>query len=63
MSDKRLPPGVVAVMALFVAAAVINADQFIRGGYDWDKLVIAILFVTLALNAMTIEKYKKRASA
>lgn len=63
MSDKRLPPGVVAVMALFVAAAVINADQFIRGGYDWDKLVIAILFITLAVNVMTLEKYKKRASA
>lgn len=63
MSDKRLPPGVVAVMALFVAAAVINADQFIRGGYDWDKLVIAILFITLAVNVMTLEKYKKQGGA
>lgn len=60
MSERSLPPGVLALIALFAITAVINVTLFVVDGYNWDKLVIAVLFVTLALNVKTIENYKQR---
>lgn len=48
------------LITLYAVAALLNTALFFMTGYDWDKLIIAVLFVTIIINTRTIESNRER---